>query len=61
MSLTDIIANEATRYLAAVDTFRTEGCAPSWQSESREVAAMLLYVRDNENEGNAIVGTTERD
>jgi hypothetical protein len=29
-----LLLREAERYLAAVDTFRAEGCGPSWQSES---------------------------
>jgi len=31
---------EAERYLAAVDTFRAEGCGPSWQSESSPAGAV---------------------
>jgi hypothetical protein len=32
---TDVQAllREVTRYLAAVDAFRAEGCEPSWQGE----------------------------
>jgi hypothetical protein len=29
-----LLLREAERYLAAVDTFRAEGCGPLWQSES---------------------------
>jgi hypothetical protein len=28
-----LLLREASRYLAAVDAFRAEGCEPSWQSE----------------------------
>jgi hypothetical protein len=35
-----LLLREAERYLAAVDTFRAEGCGPSWQSESGPAGAV---------------------
>jgi hypothetical protein len=35
-----LLLREVERYLAAVDTFRAEGCGPSWQSEAGPVRAV---------------------
>jgi hypothetical protein len=36
-----VLLDEARRYLAAVDTFRAEGCRPSWRPECDEPAAAV--------------------
>jgi hypothetical protein len=37
----DELLDEVARYLATVDTFRAEGCEPSWRREAADPAVAL--------------------
>jgi hypothetical protein len=41
-----LLLGEARRYLATVDTFRAEGCAPSWRPEHEPVVTAKRHRRD---------------
>ena len=41
----DVLVDEIQRYLAAVDTFRREGCGPRWRSEPCRFSGVLAHAR----------------